>query len=119
MAYKFIEDNFAEITDNVGGLTSQSTIGDIEFDNTPEFLNARDATTSTNLGKVTISSSYYSKADLVDSLAHELQHSGDGYWGRALAKYQDRYASSGLGARHNEIYVKAAEVKALYIKLNP
>ena len=119
MAYNFIEDNFVEITDNVGGLTSQSRIDDIEFNHTTAYSNARDGDTSTNLGKITLSSNYYSKADLVDSLAHELLHSGEGYFGRAYTNLQDKYSSTGFGARHTEIYSKGAQAKALYLKLNP
>jgi len=104
IAYTFILNNFPEITDRVGGLFSQSRLQDIQFDYSKEFNDAKSGHTSPILGEVTLGAAYNSRADLVDTVAHELLHSGDGYFGRMTSGYQDKRAK-GLynGVRHKSI----------------
>ena len=90
----------------------------IEWNGSLEFWTEKHGETSFATGTVTLSRGYNRYPDLVNTLAHELQHSQDGITGRAQTLYQDTVAG-GVGERHQQIYDRADRITEQYFKENP
>jgi len=90
----------------------------IEWDGTLEFWRENHGATSFTTGTVTLSRGYNRYPDLINTVAHELQHSKDGLSGRAQTVLQDTLAQ-GVGERHQQIYDRADRISDQYFKENP
>jgi hypothetical protein len=91
----------------------------IIWENSPDFVDIRSGTTDFFSGNVHLSRAYATRQDFVNTLGHELLHSGDGIAGRAITNFQDavarfRGAPLGLGPRHTAIYRRADEIGATF-----
>ena len=113
-AYAFIEAHFPEITDRIGGLTTQGGIEHTRFNYTRSFNDARLGVTSENSGQITLAAGYTSRGALVNALAHELVHSGDNYVGRSITQIQDLVADGEYGARHSHAHQVGDSVQRFY-----
>jgi hypothetical protein len=110
---EFIRANHPEILAPFGG-----SLPSISFDLSLEYWAARTGSTDFLSGDITLSGGYDSVADLAGTVAHELLHSGDGVWGRAVTNFQDNFlptvAPRGVGLRHTEIYDIADDIRKEY-----
>jgi len=71
---------------------------DIVFNGTEDFVNAKSGATDLLGGRVHLARAYSSKTAFIDTVAHELQHSGNDFFGRAHTLFQDIRSPTGLGA---------------------
>lgn len=114
--------NQADLNDALGHVRQDSpgifdSIGgdpEIGFDGSEAFVKARSGTTGTFTGRVTLSRAYSSKLEFVDTVAHELQHVGEGIGGRIYTRAQDLVSPTGLGPRHQAIFGRASEIAGRY-----
>jgi hypothetical protein len=100
-------------------LTQRPEIG---WDGTIEYWKARSGSTEFWSGDIALSRGYGSRAELVETVAHELQHSRLGILGRAVSNALDVYFPVrqnpyGLGAIHNSIWERGEQVRLRYEKM--
>jgi len=107
-ALAHIRQDSPDILDRLGGDP------DIVFNGTEDFVNAKSGGTDLLGGRVHLARAYSSKTAFIDTVAHELQHSGNGFFGRAHTLFEDIRSPTGLGPRHTAIINRAGAIAGRY-----